>query len=148
VLRRRRAQRQDQEADLGDRAVQGQPRHLFCKLFWKLATEYRDARRIHIIVDNYIIHSSKRTQHFLAQFGDRVVLHFLPPHCPDDNRIERVWLDLHANVTRNHRCKTIEEPMVHVIAFMRAYKPARNSQPLTPSPFGNRDPSFSRQLTN
>ena len=95
--------------------------YLFCKLVWKLATEYRDAKRIHIIVDNYIIHSSKRTQRFLAQFGDRIVLHFLPPYCPDDNRIERVWLDLHANVTRNHRCKTIEELMVHVIAFMRAY---------------------------
>jgi transposase len=49
------------------------------------------------------------------------VLHFLPPYCPDDNRIERVWLDLHANVTRNHSCKSIEELMLHVIAFMRAY---------------------------
>ena len=94
---------------------------LFCKLVWKLATEYRSARRVHLIVDNYIIHSSKKTQRFLAQFGDRVVLHFLPPYCPDDNRIERVWLDLHANVTRNHRCKSIEELMVHVLAFMRAY---------------------------
>jgi len=94
---------------------------LFCKLVWKLVTEHRTARRIHLIVDNYIIHSSKKTQRFLTQFGGRVVLHFLPPYCPDDNRIERVWLDLHANVTRNHRCKSIEELMVHVIAFMRAY---------------------------
>lgn len=94
---------------------------LFCKLVWKLVAEHRDARHIHLIVDNYIIHSSRKTQRFLAQFGGRVVLHFLPPYCPDDNRIERVWLDLHANVTRNHRCKTIEELMVHVIAFMRAY---------------------------
>ncbi|HVP66484.1 MAG TPA: IS630 family transposase [Anaeromyxobacteraceae bacterium] len=94
---------------------------LFCKLVWKVAAEYRTAKRIHLIVDNYIIHSSKKTQRFLAQFGGRVVLHFLPPYCPDDNKIERVWLDLHANVTRNHRCKTIEELMVHVIAFMRAY---------------------------
>jgi transposase len=94
---------------------------LFCKLVWKLATEYRTARRIHLIVDNYIIHSSKKTQRFLAQFGGRVVLHFLPPYCPDNNRIERVWLDLHANVTRNHRCKSIEELMVHAIAFLRAY---------------------------
>lgn len=94
---------------------------LFCKLLWGLAAEYRDAKRIHLIVDNYIIHASKKTQRFLAQFGGRVVLHFLPPYCPDDNRIERVWLDLHANVTRNHRCKSIEELMNHVVAFMRAY---------------------------
>ena len=94
---------------------------LFCKLVWKLAAEYRRARRIHLIVDNYIIHSSKKTQRFLAQFGDRVVLHFLPPYCPNDNRIERVWLDVHANVTRNHRCKSIEDLMAHVFAFLRAY---------------------------
>lgn len=94
---------------------------LFCKLVWKLAGEYRRARRIHLIVDNYIIHSSKKTQRFLEQFGGRVVLHFLPPYCPDENRIERVWLDLHANVTRNHRCKSIEDLMAHVVAFMRAY---------------------------
>jgi transposase len=31
------------------------------------------------------------------------VLHFLPPYCPDDNRIERLWKDLHDNVTRNHK---------------------------------------------
>jgi len=102
---------------------------LFCKVVWKLVTEYRGARRIHIIVDNYIIHSSKKTQRFLAQFGSKVVLHFLPPYCPDDNRIERVWLDLHANVTRNHRCKTIEELMVHVIAFMRAYNRRKTLNP-------------------
>jgi transposase len=102
---------------------------LFCKLVWKVAAEHRDAKRIHFIVDNYIIHSSKKTRAFLAQFGDRVVLHFLPPYCPDDNRIERVWLDLHANVTRNHRCKTIEELMAHVVAFMRAYNQRKKLNP-------------------
>jgi transposase len=102
---------------------------LFCRLVWKLTAEHRSARRIHLILDNYIIHSSKKTQRFLAQFGDRVVLHFLPPYCPDDNRIERVWLDLHANVTRNHRCKTIEELMAHVVAFMRAYNQKKKLNP-------------------
>lgn len=94
---------------------------LFCKLVWRLVADYPKAQRIHLIVDNYIIHSSKKTQRFLAQFGERVVLHFLPPYCPDDNRIERVWLDLHANVTRNHRCKTIEELMANVASYLRAY---------------------------
>jgi transposase len=102
---------------------------LFHKLVWKLFGEHRSARRIHLILDNYIIHSSKKTQRFLAQFGDRVVLHFLPPYCPDDNRIERVWLDLHANVTRNHRCRTIEELMVQVVAFLRAYNQRKKLNP-------------------
>ena len=102
---------------------------LFHKLVWKLLGEYRHARRIHLILDNYIIHSSKRTKRFLAQFGDRVVLHFLPPYCPDDNRIERVWLDLHSNITRNHRCRTMEELMVQVVAFLRAYNQRKKLNP-------------------
>ena len=51
------------------------------------------------------------------------------PYCPDDNRIERVWLDLHANVTRNHRCRTIEELMVQVAAFLRAYNQRKKLNP-------------------
>lgn len=94
---------------------------LFCQLVWRLVQEHPTARRIHIILDNYIIHSSKITQRCIAEFDGRVVLHFLPPYCPDHNRIERVWLDLHANVTRNHRCRTMEELMTHVRAFLDAY---------------------------
>ena len=33
------------------------------------------------------------------RLGGRVVLHFLPPYCPDHHLIERVWRDLHANET-------------------------------------------------
>ena len=102
---------------------------LFHKLVWRLLAAYRGARRIHLILDNYIIHSSKRTKRFLAQFRDRVVLHFLPPYCPDDNKIEHVWLDLHANVTRNHRCRTMEELMVQVVAFLRAYNQRKKFNP-------------------
>ena len=60
-----------------------------------------------MILDNYIIHKSLVTKAWLAEFGVRLQLHFLPPYCPNENRIERIWLDLHANVTRNHRQKTI-----------------------------------------
>ncbi|WP_394838647.1 IS630 family transposase [Pendulispora rubella] len=81
---------------------------LFCVLLWLLARSYgRHVRRIHLIVDNYGIHSARKTKRALEALGGRIVLHFLPPYCPDANRIERVWQDLHANVTRNHRCKTM-----------------------------------------
>jgi transposase len=56
-------------------------------------------------------------------------VHFLPPYCADDNRIERVWLDLHANVTRNHRCRTIEQLMAQVVAFLRAFNQRRKLNP-------------------
>jgi len=35
------------------------------------------------------------------------------------NKIKRLWLDMHAEVTRNHRCRTIEELMTEVHAFLR-----------------------------
>lgn len=95
---------------------------LFCQLLWLLARRYRRARRIHLIVDNYGIHSAVLTKATLTALGDRVVLHFLPPYCPDSNRIERVWQDLHANVTRNHRCKTMNLLLTHCRRYLDAYR--------------------------
>ena len=91
---------------------------LFIALVHRLAEVYPKKRRIHLLVDNYVIHKSKKTQKALAEFGDKFVLHFLPPYCPNDNKIERLWKDLHDNVTRNHRCVTIDELMEHVIAWL------------------------------
>ena len=82
---------------------------LFCALLRDLAERYgSEVQCIHLIVDNYAIHSARATLSTLEELGGRIVLHFLPPYCPDANRIERVWQDLHANVTRNHRCKTMK----------------------------------------
>jgi transposase len=102
---------------------------LFISLAQQLASEFPQARRIHIILDNASIHSSKKTRAALADLADRVRLHFLPPYCPQGNRIERTWLDVHANVTRNHRCRNIERLMAEVDAYIQG----RNEQ-LTPSP--------------
>jgi transposase len=54
----------------------------------------------------------------MAELGGRVVLHFLPPYCPDENRIERVWLQVHANVTRNHRCPDMERLMRWGVGYL------------------------------
>jgi len=101
---------------------------LFGQLLFHLATHYRAARRIHLILDNYGIHKSRMTERILASLGGRVVLHFLPPYCPDHNRIERIWLDLHANVTRNHRCRTLRALLDNVVAYLRAYRWRRAQQ--------------------
>jgi transposase len=95
---------------------------LFCQLLWLIASRYRRARRVHLIVDNYGIHSANLTKQTLAELGGRVVLHFLPPYCPDSNRIERVWQDLHANVTRNHRCRTIAILLAKCRRYVEAYR--------------------------
>ena len=94
---------------------------LFCRLLWKLAAMHRRAGPVHLILDNYIIHTSKRTKKVLESLEGKIVLHFLPPYCPDANRIERVWQDLHANVTRNHRCRSMQELLEHVRSFLAAY---------------------------
>ena len=97
--------------------VNGQRKNsgLFIELLGKLLHTYADKRVIHVILDNFKIHSSKQVQAWLAAKGRRLRLHFLPPYCPDDNRIERsVWRELHANVTRNHTCTAIDQLMEEV----------------------------------
>ena len=92
---------------------------LFIEQLWQLVQDhYPEARRIHLILDNYRIHKSQRTQLALKGIGDKVQLHFLPPYCPDENRIERVWKDLHDSVTRNHKCKTMKELMNEVRTYL------------------------------
>ena len=91
---------------------------LFLNLLRALLDAYRWARRIHLILDNYVIHKSRLTLAWLAHHGAKLRLHFLPPYCPNENRIERLWLDLHANVTRNHRCHTIDELLRAVHGYL------------------------------
>jgi transposase len=80
---------------------------LFISLLEVLQKAYRRARKIHIILDNYIIHKSRQTDHALKALGGKIHLHFLPPYSPEHNPIERLWKQLHDNVTRNHQHKTM-----------------------------------------
>ena len=92
---------------------------LFVALLAALVQDYPGARKIHVILDNYRIHHSHITKMALGSFGKRIVLHFLPPYCPNDNRIERVWLDLHAEATRNHQRACMADLMHDVWRFIR-----------------------------
>ena len=92
---------------------------LFIAVLGALIEDYSEAKRIHVILDNCRIHDSKITQRGLAMYGGRIVLHFLPPYCPNENKIERLWKDLHSEVTRNHNCKTMAELMRNVRSFIR-----------------------------
>ena len=91
---------------------------LFMALLEKLLLAHPKARRIHLVLDNYAIHTSRVVREFLSELTDRFVLHFLPPYSPEHNRIERLWREVHANVTRNHRCRTIEDLMRRVRWFL------------------------------
>jgi len=104
---------------------------LFLKMLKKLTVEYAGAKVIHVILDNYRIHSSNIIAIALANFASRVRLHFLPPYNPDDNDIERDWQDLHANVTRNHHCECMAQLMNEVRYYLRKRNRRSLREPVT-----------------
>jgi transposase len=97
--------------------TEGKPREgrgasLFLRHLDDLRRAFRHYRVIHVICDNAGTHKpekSKAVQKYLGEWGHRVVLHYLPTYAPDTNPIERVWWRLHEAVTRNHRCRTMDE---------------------------------------
>ena len=100
----------------GDRKVSW----LFLNLLRALLEVYRWARCIHLILDNYGIHKSQVVAAFLRSVGTKIRMHFLPPYCPQENRIERLWKDVHDNVTRNHRCRTLHLLLEEVRNYLRS----------------------------
>jgi transposase len=99
---------------------------LVIDLLKELVRQRPAAKALHVVLDNFKIHDSQATRAAVAAMGGKVVLHFLPPYCPDHNRIERAWKDLHDNVTRNHRCTSMRELMRQVVNYIRR----RNRQTL------------------
>ena len=112
-----------QDASTGELIwVEGESKNslLFIQLLWELTLHYPKAKKIHVILDNYSIHSTDQVKLSLATAaGRRIQLHFLPPYCPDDNKIERTWQDLHANVTRNHKSPDMPTLMKNVRRYLR-----------------------------
>jgi transposase len=97
--------------------TEGRPREgrsaaLFCRHLDDLRRVFRHYKVIHVVCDNAGTHTaggSKLVRSYLAEWGHRVKVHYLPRYAPDTNPIERVWWRLHEAVTRNHRCQTMQE---------------------------------------
>jgi transposase len=85
-----------------------------------LRRRFRRYRVIHVICDNAKFHSSKRVQEYLARYGDRIKIHYLPLRAPETNPIERVWWHLHEEITRNHRCPDIDSLLELVFEWLAA----------------------------
>jgi transposase len=85
-----------------------------------LRRRLRTYRKIHVICDNAAFHKSRAVQRYLAEWGHRIVLHYLPTYAPQTNPIERVWWHLHETITRNHQCATIEELLTEVYDWIAA----------------------------
>lgn len=97
--------------------TEGKPREgrsaaLFLRHLDDLRRAFRHYKVIHVICDNAGIHKpekSKAVGAYLEEWSGRVKVHYLPAYAPDTNPVERVWWRLHEAVTRNHRCRTMDE---------------------------------------
>lgn len=103
--------------------VQGERKNsdLCISLLHTLVKRYRGFATTHPVLDNYIIHRSKKTLAAVEAPEGKVKLHWLPPYSPEYNPIERVWWDLHAGITRNHRCPDIDALMGKSAQYLEAF---------------------------
>ena len=101
---------------------------LFLCLLEHLRRTYRNARKIVLIADNYIIHKSNLTQAWLKHNPKFEIL-FQPAYQPWVNDIEKLWKQLHDNITRNHRYSTIDKLMQSVRVFLREVSPFPGNSP-------------------
>ena len=95
---------------------------LFIHLLYRLKRTYRSAKRIVLIVDNYIIHKSAITLRWLNN-NPKFELLFQPAYHPWVNRIERLWKTMHDTVTRNHHHDTMETLLQAVRRFLQVCQP-------------------------
>ena len=96
---------------------------LFVEHLRDLCRHLRRYRRIHVICDNAAFHNCRAVQRFVQEHPGRIVLHFLPKYAPEANPIERIWWHLHEEITRNHRCKTLEELLDLVLDWLQGRMP-------------------------
>lgn len=102
---------------------EGRNSALFLRHLEDLRTRLRCYRKIHVICDNAIFHDSRAVHAHLAAHGDRIAIHFLPKYAPDLNPIERIWWHLHEEITRNHRCRTMEDLLNTVFEWLEHRRP-------------------------
>ena len=82
-----------------------------------LRSRLRGFQKIHVICDNARFHDCQAVREYLAKWAHRIELHYLPKYAPETNPIERVWWHLHETITRNHRCRTLDELLDQVFAW-------------------------------
>jgi transposase len=102
---------------------QGRNAALFLAHLDDLRGRLRRYRKIHVICDNAGSHLSEEVMIYLWDHRHRIEVHLLPAYSPDCNPIERVWWHLHEEVTRNHRCRSMEELLDFTFAWLKSRNP-------------------------
>lgn len=100
---------------------EGRNAELFCRHLDDLRRHLRCYRKIHVICDNarpHVPQHSRKLRQYLQTWGHRIELHYLPTRAPDTNPMERVWWRLHEDITRNHRCASMEELLDQALEWL------------------------------
>jgi putative transposase len=102
---------------------EGRTTALFLRHLDDLRRHFLCYRTIHVICDNARSHKSQAVQKYLKRWGHRIELHYLPTSAPETNPIERIWWHLHEELTRCHRCQSMEELLDLVFAWLQKRMP-------------------------
>ena len=81
--------------------------------------------KVALVIDNYIIHRSKKSSEMLAKYADRLCVVALPTYSPKLNLIERFWKHLRRKVTHNHLFKGIDALVAAVEQFLTSLNDRR-----------------------
>lgn len=94
----------------------------FVQQFIQTITQSREyhGQKIVWVVDNFIIHHSKKTTKFLEQYSDQLILFALPTYSPWLNVIELLWKHLRRKVTHNHLFENISQLVQAVSSFLKS----------------------------
>jgi transposase len=92
----------------------GRDAELFVRHLEELRHRLRRYRKTHVICDNARAHDCRAVREYLERWGHRIEIHYLPKYAPEANPIERLWWHLHDEITRNHRCRSMEE-LLHLV---------------------------------
>ena len=102
----------------------------FCDLVEQTVQEYCPGEthagpKVVMVVDNYIIHHSKKALAYLEKYADRLQVFGLPTYSPKLNVIELLWKYLRRKVTHNHLFASTDALLEAVKDFLNSL----NDQP-------------------
>lgn len=90
-----------------------------------LRGRWRRYRKLHVICDQAKCHTSVAVAIDLDEHRARIERHRLPASSPDCNPIERVWWHLHEEITRTHRCQSLQELLDPTFAWLKSRNPLK-----------------------
>jgi transposase len=93
------------------------------RLLERVENAYQDKRVIHVFADNARYHHAKILQPWLNEQNRRVKLHFIPPYCPHLNPIERLWGEMHRQVTHNRHYAKFKDFAEAILYFFKQQLP-------------------------